>query len=289
VNGSSSTQTLVAFRDAAALAIEVEDNKRLLNALYGEFIGSFTAAKLDDAMAICDQLEDVAQILGSSEGEGASAQARGMHAFATGQFDTARSALEAALQYGEGKEMPGSFQFPVTTQSYLCWTLYFLGDASSAQTLLRDALESMHDGPGYDLALLLGNGCYLYQFDNQPESVRDLAQKLDDLACERHLPSWRSVAEFFAAYAACALNPSKDELTRLTHALRAWDVDEIETPYFKCIVAERLLAAGQVAEAHELATDALEGMQNPGEVWYRTQCEALLQQMIKERSHASSV
>ncbi len=285
-SGSSSGEVLSAFTLAETLARETEDERRLCLALYGKFIAHFTAAQLDEAGDVSKQLQTVATRLGTAEALVASAQARGMNAFAVGRFDVARQALSEALDEGATQAVTEDIQFPVLAQSYLCWTLHTMGEEHAALDLFNESLDAARAGPGYHFALLLGNGCSFHQMRGDTESVSVLARELVSVAEQRHLPAWLDVANFFRAYAASSSNPSREELDRLSHALQAWAVDEIETPYFKCIVADRLLAAGHVDSALRLAREARSLMNETGEIWYLAQCDALIKRMTEEEKHA---
>ena len=96
--GTSAADTNAAYRRAAELCEQFGDRSLLLRARYGDFITSFTAARLDQAQLAARALLAIGATHEQQAAMTAGHQATGMHAFATGRLHEARDHLEQALR-----------------------------------------------------------------------------------------------------------------------------------------------------------------------------------------------
>jgi hypothetical protein len=100
--------------------------------------------------------------------------------------------------------------------------------------------------------MTLGNACYLYQFRDNQEKIRQLSDELIILASEKDLPSWESVGEFFRCWLNCEQETSRENAIALESALELWQEDEIETPYFKSIAGQSISRTPLADNGHSL-------------------------------------
>lgn len=268
--GSSAADTNAAYRDAAKLCQKTGDITLLLRARYGEFVTNFMAARLDQASDAAQALLTIGAENNHQACTIAGYQTAGMHAFATGKLEQAKQYFDSALTGNEsafGDEL--DIQFPSLSLCYLSWTLHILGDTDQALSVSEASIDRARLESPYSVALTLANACYLHQFRGDVDRIRSLAKELCHIAHEKALPAWEAVAEFFESWAACQTESTPENLDRLITALELWTEDEIETPYFKCIVGESLLRTGRVEEGLKLVSNAEELMQATGECWYQ--------------------
>lgn len=272
--GSSAADTNAAYRDAAKLCEKTGDITLLLRARYGEFVTNFMGARLDQAHAAAQALLTIGAENNHEACTIAGYQTAGMHAFATGKLEQAKQYFESALKGNESAfSSELDIQFPSLSQCYLSWTLHILGDTDNALSVSETSIERARLESPYSVALTLANACYLHQFRGDVDRIRALAKEVYHIAHEKALPAWEAVAEFFGSWAACQTEPIPENLDRLTTALELWTEDEIETPYFKCMVGESLLRAGRVEDGVNLINNAEELMQATGECWYQPNLE----------------
>lgn len=151
--------------------------------------------------------------------------------------------------------------------------MHILGDTDNALSVSETSIERARLESPYSVALTLANAYYLHQFRGDVDRIRALEKEVYHSAHEKALPAWEAVAEFFESWAACQTEPIPENLGRLITALELWAEDEIETPYFKCMVGESLLRAGRVKDGVNLINNAEELMQATGECWYQPNLE----------------
>lgn len=268
-SGSSANDTITAFNRAAELCGRIDDIDLFVRSNYGAFTAYFTSAKLVLAKSVAVTLLSKAISENHTAGTAAGHQALGMYEFATGNFEQAQLQFELALKFRDKIECNFDFQFPVLSQSYLSWTLYLTGSQQDALNLMDQAITESKSVSTYNQALAMANACYLHQFGGDTQSLAELTTELKIFSLEKGFPVWHAVAEFFYCWQQCQTDQSIDALNHLVQALEFWAEDEIETPYFKSIVAETLSAADQYERAHKLEDEAQTLMTETGEIWYR--------------------
>ena len=268
-SGSSATETSSVFNRASSLCTQFEDTDLYVRAAYGEFTAYFTSAKLQRAQIVAQALLSRAQKEHNDTGIAAGHQAIGMHAFATGKFESASRQLQLALDSTNQVTSDFDIQFPVLSQCYLAWTLYLTGKKQEALTLANQAIDESEAVSTYNRALAMTNACYLHQFGGDTATLARLTEDLKSYSIEKGFPVWHAVAEFFNCWQQCQSDKSDTALNKLLQALEFWDEDEIEIPYFKSIVAETLQGTSRADTAKQLQTEAEQLMDATGEVWYR--------------------
>lgn len=276
VSGTSATETIAVFSRAIALCSKVVDTDAAVRACYGAFATNFTAARLVVARESADRLLSLSRHSNHVPGIAAGHQALGMCFFAAGDLAAARLNLERALSYQTDYKFDHDIQYPVLSQSYLSWTLFLCGEEVSALTMMTQAITEAESVSPYNHALAMANGCYLHQFRNDIEALAQQTSVLKALASEKGLPVWFAVADFFDCWQRCCFDGSDENLDKLVEALQFWAEDEIETPYFKAIVAALLLKNGRQTQGQGLAKAARALALETGELWFQAQIDAIV-------------
>ncbi|MBX2879760.1 MAG: AAA family ATPase [Granulosicoccus sp.] len=282
--GSSASETIEVFHRATERCHLTDNSDYAIRAHYGSFATNFTAANLVIAESAAEALLNSAEKNNHTAGLASAHQALGMCAFAGNQLSLAREHLTRALSYRESVQFAHDFQFPVLSQTYLAWTLYFLDEKSAAHELINSAIEEAQSVSAYNQALVLANACYLHQFESDLDGLASLTHKLKQFCVEKGFPVWHAVADFFDCWQACQRSASESNSKKLLAALEFWSEDEIETPYFKAIVAETLFQSNEHDIGYELANNALKLMHKTGEVWFLDSLETILSRYASGRS-----
>ena len=294
VNGSSARETIEVFTRATELCKPLKNIDLIVRSYYGYFATHFTAANLDEAQSGASRLLGLSRARKHPIGTAAGHQAIGMHAFATGNLTAAKEQLELALSFKEKFDFEFDLQYPVLSQSYLSWTLYFLGQKNEAREMIVQAIAEAESVSAYNHALVMANACYLLQFEDDVAELETLSRRLKILSDAKGFPVWYAVADFFDCWQLCRRDGNNTHINKLLSALEFWSEDEIETPYFKAIVAELLLRNDHLAEGERLAQEAQALMHDTGEIWYQAQLNATVDRHAQQQnktqtdSHSSS-
>lgn len=268
--GTSAPETKAAYVAARALCTNAGELLPLCRALYGQFVTNFNNADLAAAGPIAEELLQVGGEAQHTETLVCGHQAMGMYSFVTGRFALARHHLEHALfdyQKTDGNSI--DTQYPGNTQSYLSWTLYVLGEEFTAVQMSERSLKEAHANGPYRYALTLANACYLHQFRGDVDRVLKMTDELFAIATEHGLRAWADIAEFFRCWAVHQQQPDRHTIGDLVDKLGQWPDQEIETPYFKTLVAEAYVRLGDLEQANENLNNALALVQASGETWYK--------------------
>lgn len=275
VQGSSAAETIAVFDEATECCDAVDNIDYTVRSYYGAFATHFTAAQLPQARSAGQTLLALASGKDHVAGIAAGHQALGMCDFAVGDLTSARDNLERALSFQTRYEFEFDIQYPVLSQSYLSWTLFFCDLENEALALISKAINESRSVSAYSHALAMANACYLHQFRNDIDTLATLTLQLKVFASEKGLPVWYAVAEFFDSWQLCQHTADSDSMDRLVKALAFWAEDEIETPYFKAIVAETLISNDRLIDGNRLAEEARTLAMSTGEIWYEQQIGTL--------------
>ena len=280
--GASASVAMSAYQRAAALCGDGDgfELDLVLKAYHGIFISCFSTAQLELSREPATRLLEIGERQQDRVGMVAGHQSAGMQAFATGDLDQARHHLERALELG--RQMTSTnidIQFPEMCQGYLSWTLHLLGEYDRAIELSDRSIESARATTPYHLAMTLANACYLYQFRDNQEKIRQLSDELITLSSEKDLPSWESVGEFFRCWLNCEQETSRENAIALESALELWQEDEIETPYFKSIAGQSISRTPLADNGVRLLEEAKSLMTATGENWYLPHLEKILKEI----------
>lgn len=267
--GTSAPETREAYVAARAVCDTMGEVLPLSRALYGEFVTSFNNAALSTAGQVSLELLTLGRDTDHLESTVCGHQAVGMHAFVTGDFLAAKTHLEEALAHAdEGGLNAIDNQYPGNSQSYLCWTLYILGEDDLAVDVLERSLQAARAHSPFRYALVLGNACYFYQFNQDAQKVLATTEELMAVSEEHGLGAWGDVARFFNSWAVFQIDSTPALLEQFSKVISLWSEEEIEIPYFKSLIAEACLRLKDYDSARKIIDEAIKLAHTTNESWY---------------------
>ena len=193
----------------------------------------------------------------------------GMCSFAQGKFKAAVEYLEESLSLIDA--IPESLHgYPSMTRTYLCLSVFFLGQKDRAHALLAGTLSGFRDDTEqpYFVAAAYGNACYISQLRGEVEETASLSKFLVEHAEEHGFFTWADLGRFFAHWAALDSAADESELQGMENALEAMSVELIEMTYFFGIAARRFMELGMLEKAERYLKRATKQAQDTGERFF---------------------
>jgi hypothetical protein len=165
IRGSGSLQTELTYKRARALCEEVGDADRLLEVIYGQFVGAFNRPKLHDAERYASEFMEIAQHDHNDSALNVAEYLIGSTAFLLGDLVRARQHLEDSRVDGVDRGRVNRYshgQYPTFPLTYLAWTMFALGFPNQGHALAGEAVAASRGGSEFYYAMVLSNGCYLH-------------------------------------------------------------------------------------------------------------------------------
>ncbi|WP_038960161.1 AAA family ATPase [Bradyrhizobium japonicum] len=281
IRGSGSLQTELTYRRARALCEEVGDSDRLLEVMYGQFVGAFNRPKLHDAERFASEFMEIAQRDQNASALKVAEYLIGSTAFLLGDLVRARQHLEESLRVdGVNRGCVNRYshgQYPTFPLTYLAWTMFVLGFPTQAHALAGEAIAVARDRSEFYYAMALSNDCYLFHMCGDCAAVETNIATLLDLSAKKGIVVFHAVARLFEGWTrACRGAPENGiDLMRDALAKLAATEQKVEHPYKRSILAETCLRAGRWSEAEEQLDEALRLVRATDERWYEAELHRL--------------
>jgi class 3 adenylate cyclase/predicted ATPase len=280
LRGSGSLQTELSYRRARALCEEVGDADRLLEVIYGQFVGAFNRPKLHDAERYASEFMEIAQRDHNASAMKVAEYLIGSTAFLLGDLVRGRQHLEESLRVDSvdrGRVNRYSHgQYPTWPLTYLAWTMFVLGFPNQGHALAAEAIASSSGGSEFYYAMALSNGCYLHHMCGDFAAVEANVARLLDLAAKKGIV-YRAQTRLFEGWTrACRGAPEVGiDLMRDALAKLVATEQKVEHPYKRSILAETCLQAGRWSEAEEQLGEGLRLVRATDERWYEAELHRL--------------
>ncbi|MEZ5863216.1 MAG: hypothetical protein R3D25_03775 [Geminicoccaceae bacterium] len=272
--GTAALATAEAFRMSRLAYAEAGDQEGQELALFGEFLSHFNSARLDRADEVTGLLQAAPQLGASPAWLWHRHEAAALAAFVRGRFAATRHHLEA-LPDSDGPYP----ERPSAERTYLPWALFILGYPDRAVAMERLALRRFVEiGRIFEIAMALGNGCYLPQLGGRRDLLRERAGQCLAHSRRAHLPIWESIASIFLGWLAGGDGDVERGDAMMAAALEALDAasHHIELAYLSSLRADLLHAAGRAEAAQALLEQGLAQNAATGECWFDAELHRLL-------------
>lgn len=193
VHGYGAPQVRHIFEDAMHLAEPLGDDARLFPVYWGLWLGSSSWADFGRSIVLARRLVRLATRLGDAALLAHAQYALGNSLCCHGQFADAARALEAALQAyrpDDAERALGEDAF-VTAQSFLSWTLWFLGRHNDALAASDAALARARQlAQPYSLLFALVFAAILRRWRGEVAAAEAFATEAANLAEEFGMALW---------------------------------------------------------------------------------------------------
>ena len=272
-----------ALSAAAAVADDLGDRDALSDALTSLSLVRYNSADFSAASKVAGTLVELGTQFASRRALATGRMLEGLCSFATGRFREAQQGLEEAVNLlSEGAEGTEAIQGRALV--YLAVTLHILGRTAEARSLVNAAIELARHRRALDLAVTLGNSLYVFSLQSNIQQIRRIGEELERLAQEKGFLMWFHHARFFLAWAD-TVEGDRSGLQQMEASMDQFRSAQevVEQSFFYGLMAERYLAAGEIATALKNAEMGLELVRLYGERFYEIPLLA-----IKSRCLAAS-
>jgi class 3 adenylate cyclase/predicted ATPase len=281
IRGSGSLQTELSYTRARALCEEIGDADRLLEVIYGQFVGAFNRPKLHDAERYASEFMEIAQRDHNAAAVKVAEYLIGSTAFLLGDLVRGRQHLEESLRVnGVDRGLVNRYshgQYPTFPLTYLAWTMFVLGFPNQGHALAGEAIAVSRGGSELYYAMALSNGCYLHHMCGDCAAVEANLARLLDLAAKKGIVVFHAVARLFEGWTRACRGAPEDGIDLMRDALAKLVATEqkVEHPYKRSILAETCLQAGRRSEAEEQLGEGLRLVRATDERWYEAELHRL--------------
>jgi predicted ATPase len=163
----------------------------------------------------------------------------------------------------------------VACRSFVAWTLLFQGFADQALSEIERALaDSRTLGHPHSLAFALHVNCLFHQVRGDWSAVRTRSSELVVLATEQGFPHTLATGTFFRGWSMLAAGEVFDQaILEMQQGLSAKQATgaRLKVPYYLGLLAEAHQRLGDLCEARQLLTQALDLVERSGERWYEAE------------------
>jgi predicted ATPase/class 3 adenylate cyclase len=182
--GAVSREAHESFNKAVSIATKLKDISKQVDALdylFGITINSGAIRKsLEPArkmLQIGKQSQNLIALISGHQG-------LGMSYCTLGEFDLAKSHLDAALNLSE-KNLEGINCYPSMTLDYLSYVKFFMGDREQANELCNTAISSARSESEYATAIALSNSCFTQMMLKNYKNVLEISIEAMTLSRQR--------------------------------------------------------------------------------------------------------
>jgi class 3 adenylate cyclase/predicted ATPase len=287
--GYSAPETIQTVNRACLLAERLGDTGYIFPLLYGQWVNHHVRSAHQESQNIAAQFLSLAQHQADTGHIVLGHRMMGYHLLAVGEFQPAYVHLKQALVlYNPDQHRSLAFRYGqdtgVTAQVLLALAQGYLGYPDQALQNSLQAVSAAHAlNHANTLGYVLAHACMVYQFRRDVDRVAASVQTLVQL-CQRHdLPLWFGVAISMEGWVMVERGQREAGIARIRQAR----LDLLATgsrlllPHLSAWLAEGYAALGQLPEALNVITEALEFVcQTDGRWWeaeiYRLKGELLL-------------
>jgi predicted ATPase len=288
--GYSAPETIQTVNRACLLAERLGDTGNIFPLLYGQWVNHHVRSDHRETRKIGEQFLSLAQHQADTGHIQLGHRLMGYHHIATGEFQPGYAHLEQAMAlYNPHQHRSLAFRYGqdtgVTAQVLLALALGYLGYPDRALQNSHQAVAGAQAlNHANTLGYVLAHACLVYQFRKDVESVAASVEALV-LLCQQHgLPLWQGVATSVEGWVMVERGQPEAGVARIRQGFD----DLLATgsrlflPHHAVWLAEGYAALGQITEALNVITDALEFVrQTNGRWWeaelYRFKGELLLE------------
>jgi class 3 adenylate cyclase/predicted ATPase len=275
-HGFAAPATREAYRRAVELCDELGDRRGLFPVLYGLCLYHLYAAELREARAVAGRLLTLAEAEQDHNLSFFAHRAAGVSALPAGDFVSARSHLELALDlYDPAEHRSPSFVYAfdpkIVCLDYLARALLPLGHARQALTANAEAIEEARRlSHQNSLALALFFGGVLHQILGDRPGVIVLTEELARIATEAGFRFWSAGAAILRGWTVAESDDPAAGYSMLVRGIEEWRSTGAEymVPYFLALSAQVKLRGGQVTTALELLAEAKMRVERTEERWF---------------------
>lgn len=282
VRGAGADEVEQAYAQAGALCRQLGNAPKLLVPLWGLWAYALMRARYAEARMLAAQLEQLAE-LSKAPGPGlVAAETLGMTLFYQGEFAAALAALQRGLALyrrpdAQARVARGVHDPGVMCHAFEMLALWLSGQGAAAiDSLARlRALDGILEP--YDRAFTRCAFAVLSQCQNDPAAVAAHAADALAIAREQGFPTWVAMARVLQGWALAQQGRSEEGVALARRGCAAWDATGAQNlrPYFRALLADASLAAGQPDAALVALDEALTAIEAGGERWWEAEVHRL--------------
>jgi AAA ATPase domain/Adenylate and Guanylate cyclase catalytic domain len=272
VEGTAAPATGEAYRRARQLSVRLDASAALSRAIYGECLHHYNRAEFDEAYALALQLLEMYERDGSSASRKVALEVAALSSFSLGELTRARRFFEqflSALQPG-GLVRSGGWRWQIGSEVYFAWDLLLLGYPGEARRRTEAAIAAAeHVGEPFGIAYAVGNAPFVFDLLRDGCRLREVVDRLHDVAEAACLPHWTVVADWLRTFLLVHEGGANEAIPKLRAGIETSLAQgyAIEVPYYLTLLSEACLVAGRFDDARKSLDQAIERSERTGERW----------------------
>jgi predicted ATPase len=264
-----------AYSRALGLCPQAAQTRLRFPVLWGLWLCYKVASNLPRAQVLANELYELARQQQDAALMLQAHQALGMTAFCRGELGVSLHNVEQAvtlydpLVHGENASSFG--QDPsVMSRAFGSVVLWLLGFPDSARQQSRQTVRFSAGMSPTTQAVAWHFAAMLSQLLREPAQVRIQADRSTAIACEHGLSFWQAGGEILIGWATARNGASAEGIARLQAGLQKWRAIGSATyeTYYLGLLAELLIADGQLESAAQVLDEALLMVQRTDERFY---------------------
>ena len=283
VRGAVANEVEQAYAQAGALCRQLGSTPKLLVPLWGLWAYALMRARYGEARALAAQLEQLAEQSRAPGPALVAAETLGMTLFYQGDFAAALAALRRGLALyrrppeGQARQARGVHDPGVMCHAFEMLVLWLSGQSAAA----IDSLARLHALDGvlepYDRAFTRCAFAVLNQCQQDAAAVAAPAADALAISREQGFPTWAAMARVLQGWALAQQGRADEGVALARRGCAAWDATGAQNlrPYFRALLADANLAAGQGEAALGALDEALAAIEAGGERWWEAEVHRL--------------
>jgi class 3 adenylate cyclase/tetratricopeptide (TPR) repeat protein len=268
--GWAAADTKAVYVRARSLSTR-KGTEEALGVTWGLWLAAITRGDLHEALALAEQLREIASTLGNSLGLMQASYARGgtLH-FAGDPIESNRSFRYVCEHYCENESGSSTHDYGAYARAFSAINDWLLGYPDQAQRLTDEARAFVRRrNIAFSVALVSGITAQTDGLRGDFASARASAEAGEGLSAELGLSQLRAGDRIAARWAKARMGEVEDSVEAIRTSLA--EVDALGflslRQYFLSLLAETQALAGAVDEALATVEEAVAA--NPDELWYR--------------------
>ena len=292
VHGYSAEATTNAFTRAQDLVERVGDPQQQYAVLYGVYAGYLAAGRLDLARGPIERFFNLA----SQENDAAylclAHRMIGIHAFYSGNLIVAGEHLRQALTlYDPARHRDLAFRFGtdlgLSVRAFLAETELILGRPDQGRQIIKQALDEARTlRHAMTLAQVYSAVNFYHAIVQDESALRASSREALAFSAEHRLVYHEDIGRVYAIYAEAPgldINRYLEDFRHAVDAIRA--SSPLGIPFYRALLARRMLALGLTAVAAQEAEIALEDIAQTGERWWEPELHIIRGQCFLALAH----
>ena len=250
--GSTPAADVTEIYARARAALSGGTATQLVPVVRGEFLFHNARAQHDTALALAQEMLELAESANSNALVGEGQFYAGATHMLRGELTLAATELEESIrncdQSGRSSQLHGAVPDPgVSARAYLATVLWNLGHADRAHAVSEESLvlAELEGGP-VTLALSWGMRCVLLLVTGQLEEFARWLARTDAHCTGRNIGYWSTVCKMWTAWTRGLQGEAESQVPVLERLIAAYEDSgaRVATPHFRALLAEIELAAG---------------------------------------------